>query len=413
MGGILIQSSSQKCSRKKETMLIRKAFKYRLKTNQTEAVILSRYAGCCRFVWNKALALQRDLLATEKRRLSYAKLAAMLPVWKIEHPFLKEAPSQSLQQTLMNLDVAIKDAFDKASPKKLPQFKKKGIHDAFQVPQGFEVNGQAVKLPKLGWVKYRNCRRISGTAKNLTFSKVAGNWYVSIQTEEDVAIEYHESSFEIGVDVGVVEFAALSDGTFVKSNHAFRRSEAKLAILQQKLSQKQKFSKNWQKIKGKINRLHVHVANQRRDHQHKASHEISKNHAMIVMEDLNVKGMTASAKGTVETPGKGVNRKAALNKSILDQGWSEFRRQIGYKTLWRGGLYILVPAAYTSQECSVCHHIDVASRVSQSQFRCTSCGHTENADTNASKNIKAAGLRRVSLWQPVAAGTYLKVALAA
>ena len=236
-------------------MLIRKAFKFRLKTNQTEAVALSRYAGCCRFVWNKALALQKDLHSGEKRRLSYGKLTALLPSWKQEHLFLKEAPSQSLQQCLKDLDRAITDAFDKTSLKKFPQFKKKGVHDAFRVPQGFEVNSQAVKLPKIGWVKYHNCRRISGTAKNLTFSKIAGHWFVSIQTEEGIAIEYHEPSSVIGVDVGVVEFAALSDGTFAKSNHAFRRSEGKLAILQQKLSKKQKFSKNWQKAKQKAHLL--------------------------------------------------------------------------------------------------------------------------------------------------------------
>ena len=120
---------------------------------------------------------------------------------------------------------------------------------------------------------------------------------------------------------------------------------------------------------------------------------------MVVMEELKVKNMTASAKGTVEQPGSRVRQKAGLNKAILDQGWSEFQRQIGYKLDWRGGLLVLVNPAYTSQTCSECDHVAKENRSTQAGFRCVKCGHSENADTNAAKNIKAAGLRRVSLWR--------------
>jgi putative transposase len=385
-------------------MIIRKAFKYRLKTNQTEATLLSRYAGCCRFVWNKALALQKARLAAGERCLSYSNLAALLPEWKIEHPFLKDAPSQALQQTLMNLGKAINEAFDKKSPKRFPVFKKKGVHDSFRIPQGFEVNGQAVMIPKVGWIGYRNSQKVEGLPKNLMFSKEAGKWHVSVQVEIHLhKFPVHESTSVVGVDVGVTRFAALSDDGWIDPADSLRRSEKKLARLQRKLAKRKTFSKNWNKTKARIQNLHHHIANQRNDHLHKASCDISQNHAMVVMEDLKVKNMTASSKGTIEKPGRNVRQKAGLNKAILDQGWGEFQRQIGYKLDWQGGLLVLVNPAYTSHACSECGHVAKENRKTQVRFKCVKCGHVENADTNAAKNIKAAGLRRVSLWRDGAA----------
>ena len=385
-------------------MIIRKAFKYRLKTKSSTAEILNRYAGCCRFVWNKALALQKARLAAGEGCLSYSKLAALLPEWKVEYPFLKEAPSQALQQILMNLGRAINEAFDKKNPKRFPVFKKKGVNDSFRIPQGFEVNGQAIMIPKVGWIGYRNSRKIEGLPKNLTISSEAGECYVSIQVEIHLQeLPVHESTSITGADVGVNRFAALSDGSWIDPINSLKRSEEKLARLQRKLAGQKKFSRNWQKTKKKIQKLHHQIANQRKDHLHKASCDIGKNHAMVVMEDLKVKNMTASAKGTVEQPGRRVRQKAGLNKAILDQGWSEFQRQIGYKLDWRGGLLVLVNPAYTSQTCSECDHVAKENRSTQAGFRCMKCGHSENADTNAAKNIKAAGLRRVSLWRAGAA----------
>ncbi|HEI8394373.1 TPA: RNA-guided endonuclease InsQ/TnpB family protein, partial [Proteus mirabilis] len=168
-------------------------------------------------------------------------------------------------------------------------------------------------------------------------------------------------------------------------------NQRKLARLQRKLSRKIKFSANWQKQKRKIQRLHTHIANIRKDYLHKVTSEISKNHAMIVIEDLKVSNMSKSAKGTTERHGRNVKAKSGLNRSILEQGWYEMRRQLEYKQLWRGGQVLAIPPAYTSQKCACCGHTAKENRQSQSQFECLECGDTANADINGARNILAAG----------------------
>ena len=156
------------------------------------------------------------------------------------------------------------------------------------------------------------------------------------------------------------------------------------------------FINNWKKQKAKITRLHSRIADARLDFLHKNSTAISKNHAVVVLEDLKGSNMSASAKGTKEQPGKNVRAKAGLNKSILDQGWFEFRRQLEYKQAWRGGQVVLINPQHTSQTCSTCGHISPENRRTQSKFRCTSCGHEEHADLNAAKNIRRAGQARIA-----------------
>ena len=158
------------------------------------------------------------------------------------------------------------------------------------------------------------------------------------------------------------------------------------------MSRKKKFSRNWQKQKQRVARIHRKIADIRRDFLHKCTSEISKSHAVIVLEDLRVKNMNGSAKGTVDAPGKNVRAKSGLNRAILDQGWYEFRRQLEYKHRWRGGKVICVEAMNTSLKCSQCGHIDRQNRATQSEFKCTECQYQDNADLNAAKNILAAGL---------------------
>lgn len=147
----------------------------------------------------------------------------------------------------------------------------------------------------------------------------------------------------------------LSDGSSIRPLHSFRKHEKKLAALQRKLAKRTKFSANWQKLKARIQRLHRKIANVRNDFLHKATTAISKNHAVVVIEDLTVRNMSRSASGTLEAPGKNVRAKAGLNKSILDQGWFEFRRQLAYKLAWPGGNLLVIPPQYTSQTCSRYH----------------------------------------------------------
>lgn len=265
-----------------------------------------------------------------------------------------------------------------------------------------------ISLPKLGWIRYRNSREIIGVVKNVTVSQSCGKWYVSIQTEYDVPEPAHNAASMVGLDAGVTKLATLSDGTVYPPVNSFKANQCKLATLQRQLSRKVKFSSNWQKQKRKIQHLHSHIANIRRDYLHKVTSEISKNHAMIVIEDLKVGNMSKSAKDTSDQHGRKVRAKSGLNRSILDQGWYEMRRQLEYKQLWRGGQVLAVPPAYTSQRCACCGHTAKENRLSQSKFECQICGHTENADVNGARNILAAGHAVLACGGRVQSGRPLK-----
>jgi putative transposase len=369
------------------------AYKFQLRPKVRQEAQMRRFAGCCRFLWNKALALEKETFEATGKRNGYNKLAGLLRDWKQteETAFLAEAHSQILQQSLKDLDRAYHNFFQKRA--ELPRFKKKGVHDSFRYPQGFKLDerNSRIFLPKIGWMRYRKSRNIEGTPKQITVSLSTGKWYVSIQTEREVDVPVHPSKTAVGIDMGVACFAALTDGTMLKPLNSFRKHEKKLASMQRRLSRKTKFSANWHKQKAGISRLHKKIANVRNDFLHKATTTISKNHALVVMEDLKVRNMSRSASGSLESPGRNVRAKSGLNKSILDQGWFEFRRQAGYKLTWLGGTLLVVPPQYTSQTCHQCGNVDHNNRMSQSVFACTTCGHTDNADHNASLNILAAG----------------------
>ena len=374
-------------------MLIRKAFKFRLKTNRPIESKMAQFAGCCRFVWNKALALQKERLEAGEYCLSYPETAAELLKWKTdpESSFLKEAPSQALQQTLKNLDKALKEAFDKKNPKCFPKFKKKGFHDSFRFPQGFKLDGNRFFLPKLGWVRFFKSRDIEGLPKNVTVSRQGKNWFASVQVETEIVQPVHPSGSAIGIDMGVKRFATLSDGSFIEPLSSFRKLEKKLAREQRKLARKVKGSNNRRKQKAKVGQIHIKIANARNDFTHKASTATSKSHAVVVLEDLRIRNMSRSAKGDLDEPGRNVRAKSGLNKSILDQGWHEFRRQLEYKQTWRGGMVIAVPPQNTSRTCPACGQVSHENRKTQSRFACMQCGYAENADFVAATNILAVG----------------------
>ncbi len=254
------------------------------------------------------------------------------------------------------------------------------------------LENRRVKLPSgLGWVKFRQSQRVNGKIKNATISQLAGQWYISFQVEIETAEPNHTSTTIVGLDAGVAKLATLSDGTVFEPVNSFQKNQKKLARLQRQLSRRVKFSNNWQKQKRKIQCLHSRIANIRRDYLHKVTTIISKNHAMIVIEDLKVSNMSKSAAGTISQPGRNVRAKSGLNRSILDQGWYEMRRQLEYKQLWRGGQVLAVPPAYTSQRCACCGHTAKENRLTQSKFVCRACGYTANADVNGARNILAAG----------------------
>ena len=386
------------------------AFKFRLRPDGQQVREMRRFAGACRFVFNRALALQNENHEAGNKYISYAKMTSWLVEWKNspETQWLKDTPSQPLQQSLKDLESAYRNFFAKRAA--FPRFKKRGQHDAFRYPQGVKLdqeNGR-IFLPKLGWVRYRNSRYATGIVKNVTVSQSSGKWFVSIQTECEVSAPVHPSTSIVGLDAGVAKLATLSDGTIFEPANSFQKNQKKLARFQRQLSRKVKFSNNWQKQKHKIQRLHSRIADVRKDYLHKVTTAISKNHAMIVIEDLKVKNMSRSAAGTTGQPGRNVRAKSGLNRSILDQGWYEMRRQLEYKQLWRGGQVLTVSPAYTSQRCACCGHTAKENRLSQSRFKCLACGYTANADVNGARNILAAGHAVLACGGMVQSGRPLK-----
>jgi putative transposase len=349
------------------------------------------FAGACRFVFNQALALQKAKYEAGNKKLSYADLCAELLTLKSSNPWLGESPSQTLQQSLKDLERSYTNFFAKRAD--FPRFKKKGLSSSFRFPQGCKLDqaNNRIFLPKLGWMHYRNSREVLGEVKNVTVSHSCGHWYISVQTEREVSDVIHPSTSAIGVDMGIAQFATLSDGHVFAAVNSFKQKQKRLARYQRTFSRKVKFSQNWKKQKSKIGKLHQTIANIRKDYLHKTTTIISQNHAMIVIEDLQVKNMSKSASGNLNKPGHHVKAKSGLNRSILDQGWFEFRRQIEYKQIWRGGDVLAVPPQYTSQRCSCCGTVSKENRQSQAKFACIACGYQANADVNAAMNILAEG----------------------
>ena len=371
------------------------AYKYELMPTGEQQRDMRRFAGSCRFVFNKALALQTANHSAGNKFIRYVELANMLPMWKSEFAWLRESPSQALQQTLRHLDRAFTNFFAKRAD--YPRFKKRGFGDSFRFPQGFKLDqaNNRILLPKLGWLRYRNSRDVLGTVRNITVSNRNGKWFVSIQTVREVEQPVAEGD-AIGIDMGIVRFATLSDGTVYPPLNIFKRYAADLRKAQQAMSHKKKFSQNWKKAKAKVQRIHNRIANARRDYLHKTSTTISKSHAMVVVEDLRVSNMSRSAVGSVEQPGRNVKQKSGLNRAILDQGWAEFRRQLEYKMLWSGGLFLAVPPQNTSRICPTCGHVSGDNRQTQAVFACVECGYSENADLVGAVNILRAGHARLA-----------------
>jgi putative transposase len=373
------------------------AYQFELRPSGAQRRLMRRFAGSCRYVYNRALALQQERYERRERKLGYAGLCRQLTAWRHDPAthWLAEAPVHPLQQALKNLVGAYRNFFEKRAAS--PRFKKRGFADSFRYPDlkefRLDAPNRRIFLPKLGWIRVRWSRHVRGTPRNVTVASKAGRWWVSIQTRRTVSAPVHPSSTAIGIDVGVVRFATLSDGTVYEPLASFRRHQRRLAHYQRMMNRRGRFGSNWQKARSKVQRLHQRIGNCRRDYLHKVSTAISKNHAMVCIEDLQVRNMSKSAAGTLERPGRGVRVKSSLNRSILDQGWFEFRRQLEYKQAWNGGILVAVPPHNSSRECPICGHTEAANRRTQGHFRCLECGFEENADLVGAINVLARGHR--------------------
>ena len=290
------------------------------------------------------------------------------------------------------------------------QEKRSGDRFRYPDPKQFKIDqgNSRLFLPKLGWIGYRNSRDILGTAKNITVSSTDGKWFVSIQTEQEVEAPIPVSSTAIGIDVGIARFATFSDGRFIAPLNSFKQHQERLARVQRRMSRKVKYSNNWQKAKAKVQKIHTRIAHARKDFLHKTTTTISQNHALVCVENVQVRNLSQSAKGTREQPGKNIRQKSGLNRAILDQGWGELRRQLAYKLDWNGGMLLAVPPHNTSRTCPACGHIAKENRRTQALFLCVDCGYENNADVVGAINILARGHRVLACGEPVQLGRSVK-----
>ncbi len=289
---------------------------------------------------------------------------------------------------------AFKNSFEgrAAYPKPRTKFR----HTSFRYPDPLQIkldrDGQRVFLPKAGWVRLRIHREIIGDVKNVTVSQSGGWWFVSIAVEQTIDEPALKVGPTVGIDLGVVNAIATSDGTVFDLPRVSAQEQPQLAAAQKTIARRRQGSRNRLKAILRLRRIQARHARRRADAKHKATSRLVRDHAVIVMEDLKVRNMTASARGTVEAPGAMVAQKAGLNRAILDMAPGETRCQLEYKMSRAGGQLIVVPAPYTSQQCSCCGWTTQENRSSRDRFSCVSCGFAACADVNAARNILAKGL---------------------
>ncbi len=261
-----------------------------------------------------------------------------------------------------------------------------------------KLNGRhaRIKLPKLGWVKFRASRDLAGEViRSVTLTRDGRHWYLSVLVDDGRRTpETHQVAGEaVGVDRGVAVAVATSRGELIDRPFSTEGERRRVTVLQRRLSRCAQRSRNRDKARAQLAAIGTRERRRRADFCAQTAHQLATANAVVVIEDLKTKHMTKSAKGTLEQPGRNVAAKSGLNRAILGKGWHQFALALSSAARYTGTVVVSVPAAYTSQRCSACGHVDPKSRESQAVFRCTACPRpAEHADVNAAKNILAAGL---------------------
>jgi len=372
-----------------------KAIKVKIYPNKRQIELMNKHFGCCRFLYNWGLEQKVNFYNSNKKSLPKYTLINKITELKKEKEWLGEVHSQSLQQTIIDLDSAFSHFFKHQA--KFPRFKsKKNPKQSYRLPQGFEIarDKKAIKIPKLKWIKFRDKFNIPKNVefRNITISRDGKEYFVSICYKTN---EQSESKPEpkldktLGIDLGIKTIATLSSGTKIENPKHFKKYEDKLAAEQQKLSKKEnRESKSYQKQKEKIHKIHKKISNTRKDFLHKLTTSIveNQNYTSYVIEDLAVKEMQET-------------NYSSMSKAIGDVGWRMFRQMMEYKCEDNGkNLFVIGKFEPSSQLCTCGHknsNLTLADRV----WKCPACNKEHDRDILAANNIKQFGFRKYEVGQ--------------
>lgn len=362
--------------------MTKRAYKYRMYPTEEQQRNLAQTFGCCRFIYNWALATRKRAYFDHGKKIAIKDLSAAIPALKKAEgtAWLSEVSAVPLQQALRHLDMAYKNFFVKRAD--YPVFKKKHKEQsATYTSNAFTWDGHNLTLAKqqeplpIVWSRPLPER---AQPSSVTVSKDrAGRYFVSILVEENIATLPMTDKM-VGVDLGLKSFLITSDGEIIDNPKYYARDEKKLAKAQRKHAKKKKGSNNRDKARRKVARLHARIADTRRDFQHQASTKLIRENQVICLETLNVKGMLQNHK---------------LAKAISDVGWSEFVRQLEYKATWYGRTIVKIDRWYpSSKTCSACLHVLEELTLDMRSWVCPECGTCHDRDINAAQSILAAGL---------------------
>jgi putative transposase len=367
--------------------------RYRLEPTREQETVLLRHCSDARYVWNLAVEQHAWWRPGRRSAPGYLEQSRQLTAARADNPWLAQGSQTVQQQALRDFARATAGFFARTHGR--PSWRKAGRDEEFRVTgrrgrqwdvRRLNRNWGQVRVPKAGWVRFRWSRDVPADARSFRVTRDRpGRWHVAFAVIPD-PVQGPGTGAVVGIDRGVTVSAALSTGQMLTAPGLTAREQTRLRMLQRRLARARRGSARRGKARTAVARLKARETDRRRDWCEKTSTGIARRFDVIRVEDLNIKNMTRSAKGTVERPGRNVRAKTGLNRGISRSGWGLLVRRLEDKA---PGRVERVPAAYTSQRCSACGHVDGRSRESQARFRCAACGYAGNADVNAARNIAA------------------------
>lgn len=355
--------------------------KIALAPNNKEATYFSRAVGVARFAYNWGLSEWNRQYEAYKidptlPKPSQIALRRQLNAIKREQfPWMLEVTKNAPQMAIIQLGNAFKHFFAKRA--RYPRFRRKGVHDRFSLTNDqFALEGKRIRIPHLGWVRMRENLRWTGKIVSATVSRVAQRWFVSITVDipNNLPLPKAENQGVVGVDLGVLALATLSTGEAIIGPKALKLEQARLRRLSRSVSRKEKGSANRKKARMKLAKHHARISNIRQNALHQLTTDLTRRFHTIGIEDLNVKGMMKNHR---------------LARSVSDMGFHEFRRQLEYKTYWRGGMVVVAERWYASSKtCSDCGTVTEELPLSVREWTCNHCHIQHDRDVNAAINLK-------------------------